>query len=108
MPDHVPHTPGLRFKDIRRWGKERGITLNSTPKAQFLKTVEEVGELANALAKGNTVEVIDAVGDIIVTLTLLTACHLLDVEDCIEVAWSQIKDRKGFLNEHGVFVKEEA
>ncbi len=32
----------------------------------------------------------------------------LTIEDCIDHAYDQIKDRKGHMNEAGVFVKEEA
>lgn len=103
MSDHVR---GNRYEEIRQWGRDRRIIGNSNSKAQFLKTVEEVGELATALAKGKTVDTIDAIGDIIVTLTLVAACDYLDIEDCIEAAWRAIKDRKGYLNKHGVFVKE--
>lgn len=98
-----------RFADIRRWGMDRQIIQNSSAKAQFLKTVEEVGELASALAKGKIVpDAIDAIGDIVVTLTLVAACEKLDIEDCIEHSWGVIKDRKGHLTPDGVFVKEEA
>jgi len=34
--------------------------------------------------------------------------HDLTLEQCVEHAWNEIKDRKGYLNEHGVFVKEES
>lgn len=95
-----------RFRDIRKWGRDRQIIQNSTAKAQFLKTVEEVGELASALAKGRIVDAIDAIGDVVVTLTLVAACEDLDIEDCIEAAWQTIKDRKGHLTPDGVFVKE--
>jgi NTP pyrophosphatase (non-canonical NTP hydrolase) len=96
------------FNRIRQWGIDRGIVANSTPTAQFLKTVEEVGELSQALAKGRTADAVDAIGDIIVTLTLVSRCMGVDVEFCIEAAWDQIKDRRGYLTPEGVFVKEEA
>ncbi len=31
---------------------------------------------------------------------------LIPFDECLETAWEQIKDRKGYLNENGVFVKE--
>lgn len=99
---------GHKYEEIRQWAKDRLILQHSNAKAQFLKTVEETGELASALAKGDIPQVIDAIGDIVVTLTLVAACQNIDIELCIEAAWYAIKDRKGYLNANGVFVKEGA
>lgn len=33
--------------------------------------------------------------------------HGLTLQECVEHAYNEIKDRKGYLNEHGVFIKEE-
>jgi hypothetical protein len=30
----------------------------------------------------------------------------LDLTQCLKAAYEQIKDRKGYMNEHGIFVKE--
>lgn len=38
----------------------------------------------------------------------IAAAHGLTLKECAEHAYNEIKDRKGFLNEHGVFVKEES
>lgn len=93
---------------FEQWGIDRKIVVNSSPKAQFLKTVEEIGELSSALAKNDTAGMIDAVGDVIVTLALVSACAGVPVTECMRAAWEQIKDRKGHLTPEGVFVKEEA
>lgn len=95
-----------RFDLIRRWGRDRLIIQNSTAKAQFLKTVEETGELASALAKNDIGSAVDAIGDIVVTLTLVAECMGVPIEECIDASWEQIKDRKGHLTPEGVFVKE--
>jgi len=94
------------LRNFRQWGEDRDIIKNSTAKAQFLKTVEEVGELASALAKGNISATEDAIGDIVVTLTLVASCDGLDIVECMQSAWLEIKDRKGRLTPEGVFVKE--
>lgn len=39
-------------------------------------------------------------------LCTLAANNGLYFLDCCDVAWNEIKDRKGFLNDNGVFVKE--
>lgn len=38
---------------VLQWAKEKGILDKATPKDQMLKTVEEVGELANAIGKND-------------------------------------------------------
>ena len=44
------------------------------------------------------------------TVCLINVCALLDVNfvDCLAKAYEEIKDRKGYMNEEGIFVKETA
>ena len=88
------------------WGTERGIVQNSTPYAQALKTKEELDELFEAISKGDRAAMVDAYGDILVTLVIGCACADLDLVTCFKDAYNEIKDRKGFLNKDGIFVKE--
>jgi len=92
------------FKNIRSWAEERGIYAKGDPKTQYVKLIEEVGELAKAILKDDKKEQIDAIGDSIVVLTNLA--HLLGfkVEDCIDAAYDEIKNRKGSM-QNGTFVK---
>lgn len=92
--------------DVLRWSEARKIIPNSTPYAQSMKAVEEINELVDALQKGDKYEAIDAVGDTVVCL--INVCALLDVNltDCLKAAYEQIKDRKGYMNEDGIFVKQ--
>lgn len=71
-----------------------------------MKAVEEINELVDALQKGDKYEAIDAIGDTVVCL--INVCALLDVNltDCLKSAYEQIKDRKGYMNEDGIFVKQ--
>ena len=78
----------------------------ATPQAQMLKLTEEVGELAHAVARGKIDEAADAIGDIFVVITILAKQMGLSVEDCAELAYNTIKDRKGRMVD-GIFVKEE-
>ena len=88
------------------WANARHIIQNSTPAAQATKTLEETKELIYAIAQDNRAEVIDAYGDILVTLIIGAKVAGLDLVECLEVAYSAIKDRTGHLNEEGVFVKD--
>lgn len=90
------------------WGQQRGIVQNSTPYAQALKTKEELNELFEAIAENDREKMIDAYGDILVTLVMGCACADLDLVSCFKSAFNEIKDRKGFLNAEGIFVKESA
>ena len=92
--------------NVIRWSEQRQIIPNSTPSAQAMKACEEVLELVNALRKSNKEEAIDAIGDTVVCL--INVCALLDVNlvDCLDAAYEQIKDRKGHMNAEGIFVKD--
>lgn len=92
--------------NIIQWAKDRNLIGGSTPQAQFVKTVEEVGELAYGLCRDDLVKIQDSIGDIYVTLVILAEQLGVDVDDCILMAWNGIKDRKGKMID-GVFVKEE-
>lgn len=92
--------------NVIRWGEARGIVQNSTPKAQAHKTLEEVYELFEAIEAGDREAMMDAYGDILVTLVMGCACADLDLVSCFKHAYEQIKDRKGYLTAEGVFVKE--
>ena len=90
---------------IREWAKERGID-KAKPEKQMLKLMEEAGELAEGLAKGNEDEVIDSIGDVFVVLVILSQQLNLDFHSCVEEAYNTIKSRKG-KTINGIFVKQE-
>lgn len=92
--------------EILRWAEARKIIPNSTPRAQFLKAVSEMGELADALNKNDMDGIKDGVGDVLVCM--INMCALLDINmtSCLQLAYNEIKDRKGTLLPNGVFVKE--
>jgi NTP pyrophosphatase (non-canonical NTP hydrolase) len=92
--------------NVIRWGEDRGIVQNSNPRAQAIKTLEEAGELLQAIADNDREAMIDAYGDILVTLVMGCATADLDLVKCFEHAYGQIKDRKGHLTPEGIFVKE--
>ena len=90
---------------IEQWAIERGLD-EAEPEKQMLKLVEEIGELAEGLAKGDMDLVIDSIGDSYVVLTILAMQMDLDIRGCITTAYEEIADRKG-RTINGVFVKEE-
>lgn len=89
---------------VNLWSMSRGIINNSNPLAQFAKLVSEVGELGDNIAKQR--DVTDDIGDCLVVLNTLAIMHDTTLEDCLNVAYNDIKDRKGHMNSEGIFIKE--
>ena len=83
------------FDLIREWASTRGLYDNGDPKTQALKLVEEVGETCRAILKQDHSEIVDGIGDCVVVLTNLAELVDTPIEDCIEAAYNEIKDRKG-------------
>lgn len=94
------------FEPIRQWARDRNLIDGSDVKSQTVKLMEEVGELASGVAKNKVDVVTDSIGDCVVVLTILAEQHGLTIENCIEAAYKEIRDRKGRMVD-GVFVKEE-
>jgi NTP pyrophosphatase (non-canonical NTP hydrolase) len=92
--------------NVIRWGEERKIVQHSNPRAQAIKTLEEVGELMQAITDNDREAMMDAYGDILVTLVMGCATADLDLVTCFKHAYEQIKDRKGHLSPEGIFIKE--
>jgi len=93
-----------QFDLIRQWADERGLYEKGDPKTQALKLVEEVGETCRAILKGNDMEIIDGIGDCVVVLTNLAELIGEPIEECIEQAYMEIKDRKGRMD-NGTYKK---
>ena len=86
------------------WSYDRGILQNGKPNTQVLKLVSEVGEMCDHMAKGEDIK--DDIGDCIVVLSNLSHMIGSSLEECWSIAYENIKDRKGFLNEQGNFIKD--
>ena len=95
-----------KFELIRQWAQERGIYDKGDTKTQYIKLLEETGELAKAILDNDRPEIIDAIGDCVVVLTNLAKLADLNIEDCIDSAYNEISARKGKMI-NGTFVKEE-
>ncbi len=93
-------------RDIALWGLERKITVNGKPITQAIKTLEETHELLEAVNRDDHEEIQDAIGDIVVTLIMQCELQGVTLRECLEQAYLEIKDRKGYLNKVGDFIKE--
>ena len=103
--------PAIKVKDatvfdsIRDWADKRGIYDSGDTKTQFVKLMEEIGELGKAILKDDKDEFVDAIGDCIVVLTNLAHLGGFNVEHCISSAYSEISNRTGAMV-NGTFVKD--
>ena len=92
--------------DIIRWAEARRIIPNATPTSQLLKAVSEMGELADAEGKQDLPAIKDAIGDVMVCLINYCALRDISITHCLELAYDEIKDRRGTLMPDGTFVKQ--
>lgn len=93
------------INDVLQWAEERDLLNKDNAPKQFLKVVEEVGEISAALARNNDEELVDAIGDTLVTLIILADQKNMSIEHCLRTAYNEIKDRKGATKD-GVFIKD--
>lgn len=92
------------IKNIQEWVSDRNLDTQD-PRVQMCKTMEEMGELANAINKGNKADAMDGIGDVVVTLICISMQLGVDFNECLKMAYDEIKDRKGKMV-NGMFVKE--
>ena len=92
------------IESVEKWAVERGID-KANPRDQFLKVAEEFGEVGAALARSDHEALMDGIGDCVVTLIILAMQNGTTLQDCLNVAYAEIAERKGKVV-NGVFVKE--
>ena len=91
-------------KKVEQWHYDRNLIDGATDKDQVLKLLQELGELSDNVCKGNDIR--DDIGDMLVVMINILARNKLTLEECLDVAYDDIKDRKGRMVD-GIFVKEE-
>lgn len=92
-------------KKVLEWAEPKGLLNSDFAPKQFMKLIEEVGELSNAMLKDKKEEIVDALGDIQVVLTILAKQLDLDLDECLKSAYNEIKNRKG-KTINGTFIKD--
>ena len=91
---------------VKLWAESRDLIKKENISRQMLKVMEEVGETAASIARGNKDLIKDGIGDSFVTLIILSWQNGIDPTECLRAAWEEIKDRKG-TTENGVFIKQQ-
>ncbi|MFT8148804.1 MazG-like family protein, partial [Salmonella enterica] len=74
-------------KLIEKWAREKNLDI-AEPEKQMLKVVEEVGEVAAALARNNKNDLRDGIGDVVVTLVILAMQNDMDLYECLNQAYN--------------------
>lgn len=100
----------MSFADVSmriiQWAEARRIIPNAKPHTQLMKGVSELGELCDAELKNDLDKIKDGVGDVMVCLVNYCALRDIDVVECMELAYNEIKNRKGTMTPDGTFVKD--
>lgn len=78
---------------IEQWAKDRNLILGSTPQKQFIKLMEEFGELCAGIARNDKEKIKDSIGDCGVVLIILN--EQLQIEKDLTFTWE-------FQNEEGL------
>ena len=89
---------------LAKWAKERDL-LNKDPHIQFSKIVEELGETNAAYNKQKHDDLVDSIGDLLVTIIIFSKQVGVDPVACLNEAWRTIKHHRG-KTINGVFVKD--
>ena len=88
---------------VEKWHEDRNLIDGATDKDQVCKLIQEMGELSDNVCKGNDIR--DDLGDMMVVMINIMKRNNITLEDCLQVAYNDIKDRKGRMVD-GIFVKE--
>lgn len=91
------------IEKVEQWHVDRNLIDGANDKDQVLKLLQEMGELSDNVCKGNDIR--DDLGDMIVVMINIMKRNNISMEECLQVAYDDIKDRKGKMID-GIFVKE--
>ncbi len=93
------------INDVLDWAKDRQLLDKSSSEKQYIKLTEEVGEIGRSILKDDLAGFVDGIGDVLVVLIILAKQNNFDIEFCLQMAYDEIKDRKG-KTVNGTFIKD--
>ena len=96
----------LLENDVILWAEKKGLLATTNSMPQTLKAVEEMGEVARAVLKEDHDNLVEEIGDVLVTLTLLANINGTCLNECFAAAYNKIKNRTG-KTVNGTFIKDE-
>ncbi len=92
-------------KNVEEWAIDKGLD-KSNPADQFMKIVEEMGELGQAFTREQTDNLKLELGDVLVTVIIFALQNDINPKEALELAYNKISKRKGKMR-NGTFIKEE-
>lgn len=99
----------MKYKELEneviKWADNKGILSNGTPYAQANKTIEEANEILSAIVDEDKAEIIDGLGDVLVTIIIQAKLQNVDLLECLQTALNVITKRTGRMKD-GTFVKD--
>lgn len=108
----------MNFKELKtkveEWADDKDLLHEENADKQFMKFIEEVFEFKSEMDfvdlklnyKEPTLDLKLELGDVMVTLIVLSKQLNVDIVECLEMAYDKISKRKG-KTVNGLFVKEE-
>ena len=90
---------------VLEWAEDKDLIFPENAIKQILKTMSELGELADAILQNDQNEILDGIGDMEVCLTLLKAQLGYEQDVPLALAYNEIKDRTG-STVNGTFIKD--
>ena len=90
---------------VLEWAEARNLLHNENALKQYSKLQEESNELLIGILNKDPYEIIDSLGDIQVVLIILANQLGFDIDECLEAAYDEIKNRTG-RTENGNFIKD--
>lgn len=92
--------------NITEWAHARNLIDGTDSSKQFVKLIEEAGEVAECIAKERHESLKAEIGDMLVVLNNIAVQNKTTLNECLLLAWLKIKDRKGMMVD-GYYIKEE-
>ena len=92
------------IKQVEQWSIDKDLH-KADPTRQALKVWEESGEVGAALSRNKLDDLKDGIGDTVVTLIILAQQYGWSLQECLQYAYDEIKDRRGETR-NGTFIKE--
>ena len=108
----------MKFEDLQKqvldWAEEKDLLKSENVDEQFMKFVEDTFEFKTELDINYVYDIDSSIsyemkielGDILVTLVIMSKQLNIDLVKCLEMAYDKIKHRNG-KTINGIFVKSE-
>ncbi|AAB09197.1 hypothetical protein [Haemophilus phage HP1] len=98
------------IKNIEQWAEDRNLVEDSTPQKQFIKLMEEFGELCSGVAKNKPDVIKDSIGDCFVVMVILAKQNHIDsvlekISD-LDSSFEKISDLNSFQHVFELGVEE--